>query len=321
MLAGLFKGKNIYRIIVTIIVLVALFTLPQWAKEYYVLIGMLICLYFAVGSMWNLLLGYAGLLSLGNQLFIGLGGYALAVTSNFYGIPIMGGLLIGAVISAIMAALQALVFFRMKGMYFAIASWITAEAFIIIFANWTYVQGGIGMCGKAAYGLGTADIYYMALILAVCVFVLVLVLLRSKLGLGLMAMRDSYEAAGTVGVHLFKSRMITFVIAGFVTGLSGGVIYLQQVSIAPKSGFSIAWTVAIVFVVVIGGIGTVAGPIAGAIIYVILNQYLSAFPGYSMIILGAIAVAVILTAPKGVIGTLQQRLGFELLSPRRALDP
>jgi branched-chain amino acid transport system permease protein len=112
-----------------------------------------------------------------------------------------------------------------------------------------------------------------------------------------MAMRDNFDAAGTVGMNLFATKMVIFMISGFLTGVIGGLFYLQQVSLQPKSAFAMSWTVAAVFIVVIGGIGTVAGPMVGAVLYVMLAQLLSNLPGISMIILGAIAIAVFLFVP------------------------
>ncbi len=132
-------------------VIVGFLTLPRWSSEYVLLLGLLSFLYMSLGQTWNLLAGYAGLVSLGQQLFIGLGGYALAVTSEYYGLPVFAGLLIGGLLSAVIAAFEAFLFFRMKGMYFAIATWVMAEAFIIIFGNWSYVGSGIGMFVKVAY--------------------------------------------------------------------------------------------------------------------------------------------------------------------------
>ncbi len=314
------SSKNIIKIIITVIVLAALVLLPFWGGSYLVLIALTSCMYLAMAQMWNLMAGYAGLVSLGQQIFIGLGGYAVAVGCTTYGLPVGLCLLIGGIASAVIAGVLAFILFRMKGMYFAIATWITAEAFVVIFLNWKFVKGGIGMFVKTQVHYTTNDIYYMALVLAVAVFLLVNLLLRSKLGLGLMAMRDNFEAAGTVGVNLMLSKTYAFLISGFVTGVAGGLFFLQQISIQPSNAFGTAWTVAAVFIVVIGGIGTVAGPIVGSVIFVILRQLLADYVGISMVILGVIAILVILLAPKGIIGTIQTKIGREFLSPSRKVE-
>ena len=161
------------------------------------------------------------------------------------------------------------------------------------------------------------DIYYASFIVGVGSVVVVYVLLRSKLGLGLMAMRDDEDVSETMGVDVFRSKLYCFLIAAFVTGVTAGVLYIFQVFIQPYKAFAIDWTVKLVFIVIIGGIGTIEGPIAGSFIFVLLSQTLAEYFSVSMLILGAIAILVILLAPKGIMGTLQEKIGFEILSPRR----
>jgi branched-chain amino acid transport system permease protein len=133
-----------------------------------------------------------------------------------------------------------------------------------------------------------------------------------------MAMSDDEAAAEVKGVELYKAKLKCFLIAACVTAIAGAVMYLSIVFIKPSKAFSIDWTVAMVFVVIIGGIGTIEGPIVGSIIYVFINQKLFDFPGYSNIILGVIAILVILFLPKGIMGTLHDLLGFEFISVRRS---
>jgi branched-chain amino acid transport system permease protein len=161
------------------------------------------------------------------------------------------------------------------------------------------------------------EIYYGAFVVGVGSVILVYALLRSRLGLGLMAMRDDDAVAETMGVKVFRSKLYCFLIGAFVTGSTAGILYVFQVFIQPYKAFAIDWTVKLVFIVIIGGIGTIEGPIVGALIFVLLSQSLAEYFSVSMLILGAIAIAVILLAPKGIMGSLQERLGFEILSPRR----
>ena len=160
-------------------------------------------------------------------------------------------------------------------------------------------------------------IYMVALVICVGAIVTVYLLLNSKLGLGLTAMRDDADAASFVGVNIFKSKLICFVVAGFFTALAGGWYFLNNVSIYPNSGFGNSWTVAVVFIVIIGGIGTMAGPILGSVVYILLSEVLASYPGWSNIILGFIAILVILFLPDGILGTLQKKFNFEILSQKR----
>ncbi|NLP30097.1 MAG: branched-chain amino acid ABC transporter permease [Clostridiales bacterium] len=321
MKTNLLSGRStILKFIALIIVIVALFSVPSWGSQYTVMFFMLVCMYIGLGQMWNLLAGYAGLVSLGQQIYIGIGGYALAVLSNYYGVPLFLGLIIGGLVAMLISVGLSYLLLRMKGMYFAVATWITAEALIVIFAGWNYVGSGNGMFIKAVRGMPTSTIYYYSLVVAIITVIIVVFLLRSKLGLGLIAIRDNDSAAETSGVNIFKTKLYCMMISSFLTSVIGGLFYMSQVWVQPYAAFAINWTIAGMFIVVIGGIGTVSGPILGAIIYVFLNQYLSQFGGISMIILGIIAILVILFASKGILGTIQDKFGFEILSARRHSD-
>jgi len=299
------------------VIVAALFTLPLWGSRYWVLVFLLFSLYLAMAQMWNLLAGYSGLISLGQQSFIGLGGYSLAVLSVYDGVPIWLSIFIGGLISVLFALIISVPIFRMRGVYFAIGTWIVAEALGISFSNWEYVRYGMGLFVKPAYKLSINQIYYAALAMGVGSVVLVYAILRSKLGLGLMAMRDDEGASETLGVEVFRSKLYCFLIAAFMTGITAGVLYLYQIFIQPYKAFGIDWTVRLVFIVIIGGIGTIEGPIIGAIIFVFLQLVFSEYIGLSLLLLGSVAVIVILIAPKGIMGTIQEKLGFEILSPRR----
>jgi branched-chain amino acid transport system permease protein len=298
-------------------ILIFLITLPYYLGENYVMIFLLIVLYMSFGQMWNLLAGYAGLVSLGQQIFIGIGGYSLAVITEVYRLNIYFGILVGGIVSAIFALMISQPLFKMKGVYFTIGSWIVAETLALFFVNWEFVRYGMGFNIKATYQMSTNFLYYLSAIIGVGSVVLVQIVMKTKWGLAMMAMRDNEVAAEVIGVDLYRTKLAIFVISSFVTGITGAVMYLNLSFIQPNAAFGIDWTVAAVFIVIIGGIGTMEGPIVGAIIYVILKRFLYDFPGISMIILGLIAIVIIMVAPRGIIGTLHDKYGFEILSPRR----
>jgi len=297
--------------------LIVLATLPHWTSRYGVSVLILIFLYMTLASMWNLLAGYSGLISLGQQMFIGLGGYTLAVLSMYYGIPIFLGVLFGGVMSVLLAGLISLPVFRMKGVYFAIGTWVIAEALGITFSNWAYVRYGMGLFIQPAYKLSMSSTYYAALLLGVGSISLIYLLLRSNLGLALMAIRDDDMASERVGVNIFRCKLICFLISAFLTGLAAGVLYLNTIFIQPFEAFGIGWTVKLLFIVIIGGMGTVEGPIVGAVVFVLLQQFLSEYVGFNLIILGMITILVIFFAPKGIIGTFHEKFSVELFPVRR----
>lgn len=273
-------------------------------------------LYCAMAVVWNLMSGYTGMTSLGQQAFVGIAGYSMAVMTSTYLASYWVGLLVGGAIGAVLALVLAVILFRMRGMYFAIATWVIAEALKTFFLSWKFVNqgGGMSVMGRPT---DRTIIYMVALLICVAAIVTVYLLLNSKLGLGLTAMRDDPDAASSVGVNIFKSKLICFVVAGIFTALAGGWYFLNNVSIYPNSGFGNSWTVAVVFIVIIGGIGTMAGPIVGSVVYIMLSEILADYPGWSNIILGFIAILVILFLPDGIIGTLQKKLKFEILSQKR----
>ena len=307
------------RIALLVLVVLVLGLVSVFGDQYTKLVLMLAFLYMALGQFWNLLGGYAGLVSLGQQIFIGLGGYTLAVTVLYYGFPIWLGVLTGGVIALLFALVISPAIFRMSGVYFSIGTWVVAESLAIWFSNWEYVEMGQGLFIKPAKQLSVSQLYYLAMLVAVGSVALVYGVMRSKLGLALMAMRNDPGASETCGVSVFRNKLYCYLISSFCTGITAGVLYLNMVFIQPYQAFGIDWTVALLFIVIIGGIGTIEGPIIGAVIYVLLQQYLSDFASVSMLVLGIVAIIIMLIVPKGIMGTIQEKLGFEILSPRRHL--
>ena len=299
------------------ILFVLLGTIPLWGSDYILLFGLLLCLYMAMSQMWNLLVGYSGLLSLGQQAFIGFGGYSVAVLTNYYGVYVWLSVLIGGLFSVLLALFMSLFIFRMKGIFFGIGTWIFAEILLLWFSNWEYVKYGTGLFIKPAPPPSMMMIFYAAFIMALGSLAVVYLILRSKIGLGLMAMRDNEEVSETIGVEIFRSKLFCFLVAAFITGTTAGVLYVFQIFIQPYKAFAIDWTVILVFIVIIGGIGTIEGPIVGSFLYVLLTQWLADYGHTSMLILGLIAITIMLVAPKGIMGTLQEKTGFTILSPRR----
>jgi branched-chain amino acid transport system permease protein len=314
------KKDRLYKRLILIGVFAGLGSVPVWGSDYVLLFLLLFFLYLSMSQMWNLLVGYSGLLSLGQQAFIGFGGYSMAVAINYYGINTWVSVLAGGIFSVLLALFMSLFIFRMKGIYFAIGTWVFAEMLRLWFTNWKYVKYATGLFIKPAENPSMSTIYYAAFIMGAGSCLVLYLILRSRIGLGLMAMRDDEEASRTMGVRIFRSKLFCFIIAAFFTGATSGVFYIFQIFIQPYTAFSIDWTVKLVFIVIIGGIGTIEGPVVGTFIYVLLSQWLAEYGSVSMLILGIIAIIIILVAPKGIMGTLQEKTGFTILSPRRAYD-
>jgi branched-chain amino acid transport system permease protein len=297
--------------------ILVLATVPVWGSKYMVFFCLLFCVYLAMSQMWNLLTGFSGLFSLGQPAFIGLSGYTVAVATHHFGLSAWTSLALAGLFSALFALFMSLFIFRVRGIYYGIITLIFPESMLLLCGNWEYLRYAQGMFIKPQPPISVTAIYYVALIIGVGAVASVFLILRSNLGLGLMAMRDNEEVAKTMGVETFRFKVYCFLVSGLVTGLAGAIYYNFVVFIQPGEAFSIGWSVKFIFITIIGGIGTIEGPIVGALIYVFLSQYLAEYFSVSMIMLGVIAIAVILLTPKGIVGTFQEKIGFRILSPHR----
>lgn len=313
------RAKTVKPIVLAAI-LVLLISLPYWGGAYVMNVTLLVLLYMSLGQMWNLLAGYSGLVSLGQQSFVGIGGYALAMISQVYRLPIIWGFAVAGVLSVLFALVTSVPIFKMKNVYFTIGTWIVSECLRVFFLIWAFVNYGTGYNISATYTMSPSVIYYIGVAIGVVSVAYVAYLLRSKFGLALMAMRDNEAAAEVRGVELYKTKLKCYLISAFFTGIAGAAMYLNIAFIQPNAAFSIDWTVSMVFIVIIGGIGTIEGPIIGAVVFVLLRQLLFSFPGFSMLILGVLAIVIMLVAPRGIMGYLNRRFGWDLFSIRRHKD-
>lgn len=277
-----------------------------------------ILLYVALGEAWNLLSGFGGMTSLGQQLYVGLAGYAVAIVTSTYGMGLGMGLFAGVVACVVSALVLSQVLFRMRGMYFAIGTWVIAEAMEKLFLNWRFVNQGSGMSVRLDPYPKVDELYLLALAVALVSLVVVCVVLRSKLGLGLLAMRDDVVAASSVGIDLRRTRLCVYIIAAALAAMAGGLFFTNKGTIYPDSAFSVGWTVSVVFICVVGGSGTVLGPVAGSVVYVLLQEYLAHWPGWSNIIFGVITLVIIFFMPSGLMGLIQRLTGLGSLAARQA---
>ncbi|MEZ5741625.1 MAG: hypothetical protein R3E68_20825 [Burkholderiaceae bacterium] len=198
--------------------------------------------------------------------------------------------------------LGALPLLRLQGAYFAIATWLIAESVSSVFNEWKVVGAGGGMQIKSDVTL--TQLYFAALILLVIMTATIWRLLRSRYGVALTAVRDDEEAAQTVGVDVRQVKMVVFLISGLFTGLAAGLFFMDTVIITPPSGFALSWSAYIVFIVVAGGMGTLAGPILGAIAYVVIDRLLAAQLGGGLLVLGLASILLMFFLPRGLMGVV-----------------
>jgi branched-chain amino acid transport system permease protein len=266
----------------------------------------------AVANIWSLHAGRSGMITLCLAAFIGLGGYTMTIGS-YFGIPIPLGIVLGAIMAAVFAFLVFFPVYRLKGVYFAIATLVLPQILQYVFLIWDpvgipLIGGGAGYTVIGGSLFSRIDVYWMALAVAALSMIVVLVISNSKLGLGLGAIRDNDNAAASSGVDVFRLKLYSFVVGAFVVGLVGGVIYLRSQYIQPITAFSINWQMTAILAAVIGGLRIRSGPIVGAIILTFLHFWLAGFPGYSMLVQGIVLVAIMLLIPQGIVGFIG-RLG------------
>lgn len=317
-----------YGVIGTGVLLAVLAAAPAWADRADLRLLSEVFAYVALASLWNLLAGYAGLVSVGQQAFVGLGAYVMFGLAILLGVPpLMSVLLSGLVAAAVSVPVAALIF-RLRGHYFAIGTWVVAEAFRLGAAQVSALGGGSGISLPAGIVTSMAAtraereflLYWLSLGLVVVVLGLIFALLRSRYGLALTAIRDNEAAARASGVDVGRVKLVVYVLTAFGTGLAGALIFLQKLRISPDTAFSVNdWTAFVIFIVVIGGIGRVEGPIIGAIVFFALRQAFADLGSAYLLMLGAIAIVVMLWAPQGIWGWVANRYGWQLLPLERRL--
>lgn len=292
-----------------------------------------------LAQMWNLLAGYGGLVSVGQQAFVGMGAYALYAAVIIGGADPVAAIPLAGLAAVALAVPAGFLVFRLHGAYFAIGTWVIAEVARLSIAQWRSLGGGTGtslprsalremalvdwigdIFGTRAGASRDILSYWLALILAVAAIACVYWLLRGKRGLALAAVRDDVEAAKSVGVDATRVRWMVYLGAALGTGLAGAVIYLQKARISPDAAFSVTdWTAYVIFIVVIGGIGTIEGPIIGVLVFFVLQSILADYGSWYLMVLGLAGIAVMLFAPRGLWGLFSEKTGIQLFPVRRML--
>jgi len=289
---------------------------PYWAGRDTLRDFTQIASYLIFAMMWNLLAGYGGMVSIGQQAFFGIGGYAMLMLANFCGVSPFLAVPLGAGVAMLIAVPLSRIAFRLDGGYFAVGTWVIAEVFRLGVANVSALGGGSGTSLTALQGIPRATRESLTLWLALAAVASSIALLywflRAKPGLALTAMRDNAVAAGSQGVDVRRVRLVVYLVAAAGTAFAGGLYFLGNLRISPDAAFSVNWTAFGIFIVLIGGLGTLEGPIIGALLFFLLNKYLSDYGTWYLIGLGIVAIAVAMYFPGGIWGYLSQRFGLQL---------
>jgi branched-chain amino acid transport system permease protein len=295
-----------------------------------------ICVFVAVASMWNLLAGYTGLVSIGQQAYIGLGAYAVVVAVNGHGVNLYLAVPVAAVVAGAAAVPIGMVAFRLRGAYFAIGTWVIAEVVRLLVKQYKDdpIKGGSGTSIAAPTSTYPKDerfqiVALLAVVLAVGAVLVTYLILRSRLGLALQAVRDNESGARGLGVDVYRVRFVVYVVAALMTGTAGAIWYSLKLRVSPDTAFGVAdWTAPIVVMVVIGGLGTIEGPIIGAIVWYLARDYVTDDNAiiyladvWYLVATGAVAVLFALFVQRGLWGALQHRFpSLQLFPLRRVVD-
>ncbi len=299
---------------VGLVVLLAL--LPYWfgpnvtekLTELFVLI--------ILAAMWNALAGYAGLVSVGQQAFIGIGAYAVIVFTD-HGVNGYVAVVLAALFCGLVSLPTSLLVFRLRGGQFAIGMWVVAELFRLLVTNDQSIGGGTGRSLDVLNVYSPADrqayTYWVALGLMAALILIGFILLRSRLGASLQAIRDDEPAAESVGVPVARAKRVVFLFAAVGCGAAGAITIANTLIVTPDSIFSVQWSAFMIFMVLVGGLGTFEGPVLGALVLFGIQQEFSNDGSWYLVGLGAVAIAATLILPRGIWGEIVDRFRIRLV--------
>lgn len=287
-----------------LVLLVALFSLPGWGGDYWVRILTGVLMWAGLALSWNIIGGYAGYISFGHAAFFGIGAYATALLMqegrdwNFF-----ATLPVGAVVAGVVAAVVGLPVLRLRGAYFAIATWALAEALLQLATALGFTGGSSGITTPA--NSSTSFFYYVMLVAAVFTFVgCYLLLERGRFGYRVKAVRDHEAAAESVGINTTLVKIQAFALSAVIPAVFGGIYAYWITFINPQSVLAGDITDQMVVMALVGGLGRIGGPAIGAALLYLLNQqFLSAFGDTTsyIAVIGAIVCLIVLFLPDGLI--------------------
>jgi branched-chain amino acid transport system permease protein len=298
------KKVDIIRICLILVFIAIASAAPFSLPSYWTSFLFLFFVYTTLCEMFNLLLGYSGMLALGIHGFVGFGGYMLAITSTIWRLPAWVSVLFSGAMCVLLALGTSFLISRMKGIYFGLGTLITASALFYWFQSWSYAGGGYGM--PLVTTVSALDLYYGSLAVAVASILISYVFVRSRIGLRLRAMADDELAAESYGINVFRTKLYCWLLTAFFSGFVGSLYFLYSNFISPSAAFTLYWTLSAITGVLIGGVQTILGPLIGSFIIVWLRQtFLVMFPAFSPLIYGILIIVIMLLFPQGILGALR----------------
>lgn len=303
------KRTALYLSILSLLLIAAPFIF-QARYSQHVLI--LVLLYISLGSAWNILGGFAGQLSLGHAAFFGIGAYTAAIIASKTALSPWWGMIAGPVVVLPIALVVGWICFRLRGPYFTLATIAVGEVVRLVALNWRELTGGaVGVVIKPSIFSGTSKIpyYYIVLLIASATIALCYLITRRKLGYYLMAIREDEETAESIGIDTTRYKLVALAISATLTAIAGAFYANYFMFVDPTIVLPLALSVEIVLMAIIGGLGTVAGPVLGAVLLKLSSEvFRNEFAQANLLIYGALLVIVILFMPGGLMG------GFRKLS-------
>ena len=306
-----------------IVLILLLLSLPFWAGQGTIRSVVELCCYIAIAQMWNLLAGYAGLVSVGQQAFSGVAAYVMFILAQNFGVNPYVAILLSVAAPAILAVPVYGLLHRLDGPYFAIGTWVVAEVVRLVTTNVGYVNAGAGMSLRVMTQYSAQERAIGICILCALMLVVTVggsyALLRSRYGLALTAMRDNPVSAASQGVNVGRLRFLIYVAAAVGTGLAGSIYFASQLRITPPAAYSPEWASIAIFIVMIGGIGSIEGVLIGSLIFYFADQWFGQYGATYLVVLGILTLLVALYLRTGVWGLLTRAIDAPWFPTRRRL--
>ena len=311
------KARALLSVILLVMIVAPFFLETRYSQH----VLILVLLYIALGSAWNILGGFAGQLSLGHAAFFGIGAYTAAVIASKTSLSPWLAMILGPIVVLPIALIVGWICFRLRGPYFTLATIAVGEVVRLVALNWNNLTGGaVGVVMRPSLFSGTSKLpyYYIILVIAVSSVLLCSVLSRRKLGYYLMAIREDEETGESIGIDTTRYKLIALALSATLTAVVGAFYANYFMFVDPTIVLPLALSVEIVLMAIIGGLGTVAGPILGAILLKLSSElFRNEFAQANLLIYGVLLIVVILFMPGGLIGGVRRIMKTEGRNPRR----
>ncbi len=302
------KRRGVLPLFVLLVFLILLPLVLQ--NQYFLHLIILVMMWAALGASWNLLGGYTGQVSFGHAAFFGVGAYTACLLHTKLGVSLWAGFFFAGLAGALISIPVGVICFRLRGPYFALSVLALAEILRLLALHWkSFTEGAVGILLVIPVMETKVEYYYLILGLGILIMLTVAYILKKRMGFYFMAIRENEEAAEALGIFTTRYKLFSLLISAFFTGILGSFFANYTQFIDPYVVFAIGEvSIAMVLVVVLGGIGTQWGPAVGALVVVLLSEgFRTYFAQASLLVYGALIIVVILFLPRGIVGSIKAR--------------